>query len=53
MTKNISLAEKMKAWGEKQSEGWHYANSNNYVRDLIRRCQEHGVALAEQDIADT
>lgn len=36
---NISLPAEMKAWVESQSEGGRYANSSDYVRDLIRREQ--------------
>ena len=36
-TMNISLPEPMKAWGESRSQGEAYANSSDYVRDLIRR----------------
>lgn len=36
---NISLPAEMKAWVESQTEGGRYANSSDYVRDLIRREQ--------------
>lgn len=38
-TMNISLPDQMKAWVEAQSAGGRYANSSDYVRDLIRREQ--------------
>lgn len=39
-TMNVSLPDPMKAWVEAQVEGGKYANSSDYVRDLIRRDQE-------------
>lgn len=36
-TMNISLPDQMKEWVEKQTENGQYANSSDYVRDLIRR----------------
>lgn len=38
-TMNISLPDPMKAWVEDQAKGGRYANSSDYVRDLIRRDQ--------------
>lgn len=38
-TLNVSLPEAMKGWVERQSETGRYANSSDYVRDLIRRDQ--------------
>jgi antitoxin ParD1/3/4 len=38
-TMNISLPDQMKAFVEAQAEGGKYANSSDYVRDLIRREQ--------------
>jgi antitoxin ParD1/3/4 len=38
-TMNISLPDQMKAWVEAQSADGRYANSSDYVRDLIRREQ--------------
>ncbi len=35
-TMNISLPDAMKTWVEKQTDGGRYANSSDYVRDLIR-----------------
>lgn len=44
-TMNISLPEQMKAWAETQAEGGRYANTSDYVRDLIRRDQERAAAV--------
>lgn len=38
-TMNISLPDQMKAFVEAQSKDGKYANSSDYVRDLIRRDQ--------------
>lgn len=38
-TMNISLPAQMKAWVEAQSADGRYANSSDYVRDLIRADQ--------------
>lgn len=38
-TMNISLPDPMKAWVEEQAKSGRYANSSDYVRDLIRREQ--------------
>jgi antitoxin ParD1/3/4 len=38
-TMNISLPDQMKAWVESRSADGKYANSSDYVRDLIRREQ--------------
>ena len=46
-TMNVSLPEQMKSWVEQQSDGGRFANSSDYVRDLIRRDQERGVVIAE------
>lgn len=45
-TMNISLPEKMKDWVEKQAAGGRYANSSDYMRDLIRRDQERAAKIA-------
>ncbi|MGR3372767.1 type II toxin-antitoxin system ParD family antitoxin [Pseudooceanicola nanhaiensis] len=45
-TMNISLPEQMKAWVESRSRDGRYANSSDYVRDLIRRDQERTAAIA-------
>ena len=36
-TMNISLPDPMKSWVEDQTKSGRYANSSDYVRDLIRR----------------
>lgn len=38
-TMNISLPDPMKVWVEDQAKDGRYANSSDYVRDLIRRDQ--------------
>ncbi len=56
-TMNISLPDQMKAWVEAQSADGRYANSSDYVRDLIRREQikaekiAHWNALIEEGYA--
>ncbi|MGR3290718.1 MAG: type II toxin-antitoxin system ParD family antitoxin [Paracoccaceae bacterium] len=50
-TMNVSLPEQMKSWVEQQSEGGRFANSSDYVRDLIRRDQERGGVIAELQAA--
>ena len=50
-TMNVSLPEQMKSWVEQQSEGGRFANSSDYVRDLIRRDQERGMVIAELQTA--
>lgn len=46
-TMNVSLPEPMKAWVESQTRDGRYANSSDYVRDLIRRDQERAQSIAE------
>ncbi|MDE9451979.1 type II toxin-antitoxin system ParD family antitoxin [Aliiroseovarius sp. Z3] len=50
-TMNISLPEQMKSWVESQSRSGRFANSSDYVRDLIRRDQERAVAISEVQAA--
>ena len=50
-TMNVSLPEQMKFWVEQQSKGGRFSNSSDYVRDLIRRDQERGAAIAELQAA--
>ena len=38
-TMNISLPDQMKTWVETRSDDGRYANSSDYVRDLIRQDQ--------------
>lgn len=46
-TMNISLPDPMKSWVEDQSKSGRYANSSDYVRDLIRRDRARLEAIAE------
>ena len=46
-TMNISLPDTMKSWVEEQSRSGRYANSSDYVRDLIRRDRLRSEAIAE------
>ena len=39
-TMNISLPEPLKDWVQSQTERGQYANSSDYVRDLIRKDQQ-------------
>jgi antitoxin ParD1/3/4 len=45
-TMNISLPDPMKAWVESRTESGLYANSSDYVRDLIRRDQVKAEKIA-------
>ena len=45
-TMNISLPDPMKSWVEDQAKSGRYANSSDYVRDLIRKDQERGDKIA-------
>lgn len=45
-TMNISLPDQMKKWVEAQSADGRYANSSDYVRDLIRREQVRAEKIA-------
>ena len=46
-TMNISLPAAMKKWAEAQTETGRYANTSDYVRDLIRRDQARREAISE------
>jgi antitoxin ParD1/3/4 len=46
-TMNISLPDPMKSWVEDQAKSGRYANSSDYVRDLIRRDRARLEAVAE------
>ncbi|MEI4263177.1 type II toxin-antitoxin system ParD family antitoxin [Roseovarius sp. D0-M9] len=46
-TMNISLPDPMKSWVEEQAKAGRYANSSDYVRDLIRRDRARSDAIAE------
>jgi len=48
-TMNISLPDQMKAWVEAQSADGRYANSSDYVRDLIRREQIKAQKIANME----
>lgn len=47
VTMNISLPDPMKSWVEKQAKSGRYANSSDYVRDLIRRDRARLEAMTE------
>ncbi len=40
-TMNISVPDPMKEWVQSQVDKGSYANTSDYVRDLIRQDQEH------------
>ena len=46
-TMNISLPDPMKNWVEQQSRTGRYANTSDYMRDLIRRDRARQEAIAE------
>ncbi|MFA7382211.1 MAG: type II toxin-antitoxin system ParD family antitoxin [Desulfurivibrionaceae bacterium] len=46
-TMNVSLPDQMKLWVETQAHTGRYSNASDYVRDLIRRDQEHTGKIAE------
>lgn len=46
-TMNISLPDPMKSWVEDQSKTGRYANTSDYMRDLIRRDRARQEAIAE------
>lgn len=50
-TMNISLPDPMKSWVEDQARTGRYANSSDYVRDLIRRDRVRLEAIAELQAA--
>jgi antitoxin ParD1/3/4 len=45
-TMNVSLPDPMKDWVEAQAKTGRYANSSDYVRDLIRRDQVRNDKIA-------
>jgi putative addiction module antidote protein, CC2985 family len=45
-TMNVSLPEPMKDWVETQSRTGRYANTSDYVRDLIRKDQDRAEKIA-------
>ena len=48
-TMNVSLPDAMKDWVEAQVATGQYANSSDYVRDLIREEQKRAEARSEFD----
>lgn len=50
-TMNVSLPDQMKDWVEERARTGTYANSSDYVRDLIRRDQARAAAIAELQTA--
>lgn len=44
-TMNISLPDPMKGWVEDQARSGRYANSSDYIRDLIRRDRQRVEAM--------
>lgn len=52
-TMNVSLPDTMKQWAEAQASTGRYSNVSDYVRDLIRRDQEHYEAVARMQTAIT
>lgn len=48
---NVSLPDPMKDWVEDQTKDGRYANTSDYVRDLIRRDQERKEAIARLNAA--
>ena len=46
-TMNISLPNTMKEWAESQTNSGRYGNVSDYMRDLIRRDQDHRHAIVE------
>ena len=50
-TMNISLPDPMKSWVEDQARSGRYANSSDYVRDLIRRDRLRHEAVVELQAA--
>lgn len=50
-TMNVSLPNTMKEWAENQAQSGRYGNVSDYMRDLIRRDQDHRYAIVEALIA--
>lgn len=46
-TMNVSLPEAMKLWAEQQAQSGRYANTSDYVRDLIRKDQDRLSRIAQ------
>jgi antitoxin ParD1/3/4 len=45
-TMNISVPDPMKDWVQTQIETGAYANTSDYIRDLIRKDQEYRTKIA-------
>jgi antitoxin ParD1/3/4 len=43
---NISIPEKLKAWAEARVAEGFYSSTSDYVRDLLRRDQDHAERTA-------
>lgn len=43
---NVSLPEGLKAWAEARVAEGRYSSTSDYVRDLMRRDQEHAAKVA-------
>jgi antitoxin ParD1/3/4 len=43
---NISVPDGLKGWAEKRVSEGRYADASDYVRDLMRRDQEHAQEVA-------
>lgn len=48
-TMNISLPDQMKEWVDTRVEGGSYSSASDYVRDLVRKDQEH-IAWLQREI---
>jgi antitoxin ParD1/3/4 len=46
-TMNISLPDQMKAWVEEQVASGRYANSSDFIRDILRKEQSRERMYAE------
>ena len=42
---NISIPDKLKGWAESRVAEGRYSSTSDYVRDLVRRDQEHDAKL--------
>lgn len=52
-TMNVSIPDPMKEWVENQTSDGRYANTSDYVRDLIRKDQVRQEAIATLQAAIT
>ncbi|MCY0095024.1 type II toxin-antitoxin system ParD family antitoxin [Hoeflea ulvae] len=46
-TLNISVTDAMKQWVEEQAQSGHYVDADDYIRDIIRKDQQHKARIAE------